>query len=128
MFYESVVVSVWPYCQLCWSGNVSQEGRDKITRIVNQAGKMIDELQQNLEDVYADLLITKLTDVIDDTSHPLHDRLTGQLISKSGRMHLPSAVSGQYLSSFVPQAIKIHNKTFHSSQSRPAVRLKIQLL
>ena len=61
-----------------------------------------------LEDAYADLLITKLTNV----SHPLHDRLPGQLISGSGRMRLPSAVTGQYLSSFVPQAIKIHNANF----------------
>ena len=41
---------------------------------------MIGEPRQNLEDVYADLLITKLTNVMDDASHPLHDRLAGQLI------------------------------------------------
>ena len=89
LFYESVVASVWRYCLLCWGGNVSQGGRDKITRIVNQAGRMIGEPRQNLEDVYADLLITKLTNVMDDASHPLHDRLAGQLIYRSGRMRLP---------------------------------------
>ena len=102
LFYESIVASVWRYCLLCWGGNVSQGGRDKITRIVKQAGRMIGESRQSLEDVYADLLITKLTDVMDDASHPLHDRLAGQLISRSGRMRLPSAVIGQYLSSFIP--------------------------
>ena len=49
-------------------------GRDKITRIVNQAGRMIGEPRQNLEDVYTDLLITKLTNMMDDASHQLHDR------------------------------------------------------
>ena len=73
---------------------------------------MIGEPRQNLEDVYADLLITKLTNVMDDESHPLHDRLAGQLISRSGCMRLPSAVTGRYLSSFVPQAIRIHNANF----------------
>ena len=73
---------------------------------------MIGEPRQSLEDVYADLLITKLTDVRDDASHPLHDQLAGQLISTSGRMRLPSAVTGRYLSSFVPQAIRIHNANF----------------
>ena len=73
---------------------------------------MIGELWQNLEDVYADLLITKLADVMDDASHQLHDRLVGQLISRSGCMSLPSAVTGRYLSSFVPQAIRIHNANF----------------
>ena len=112
MFYESVVASVWRYCLLCWGGNVSQGGKERITRIVNQAGKMIGEPRQNFGAVYADLLITKLTDVMDDASHPLHDRLAGQLISRSGRMRLPSAATGRYLSSFVPQAIKIHNTNF----------------
>ena len=73
---------------------------------------MIRELRQNLEDADLYLLITKLTDVMDDASHPLHDRLAGQLISRSGRMSFPSAVTGRYLFSFVPQAITIHNANF----------------
>ena len=112
LFYESVIASVWRYCLLCWGGNVSQWGRDKITRIVNQAGRMIGEPRQSLEDVCADLLITKQTDVMDYASHSLHDRLAGQLISRSGRMRLPSGVTGWYLSSFIPQAIRIHNANF----------------
>ena len=71
LLYESIVATVWRYCLLCWG-----------------------EPQQNLENVYADLLITKLTNVMDDASHPLHNRLAGQLISRSGRMRLPSAVTG----------------------------------
>ena len=69
LFYESVVASVWRRCLLCWGGNVSQGVRDKITRIVNQAGRMIGEPRQNLEDVYADLLITKLTNVMTQVIH-----------------------------------------------------------
>ena len=99
LFYESVIASVWRYCLLCWGGNVSQGGGDKINRIVNQAGRMISEPRQNLEDAYADLLITKLTNVMDDASHPLNDRLTGQLISRSGRM--ASAVCRDWPISFL---------------------------
>ena len=101
LFYESVIASVWRYCLLCWGGNVSQGGRDKITRIVNQAGRMIGEPRQNLEDVCADLLIKKLTNVMNDASHPLHDRLAGQLISRSDCMRLPSAVTGRWPISFL---------------------------
>ena len=108
LFYESVIASVWRYCLLCWGWNICQGGRDRITRIVNQAGRMIGEPRQSLEDVYADLLITKQTDVMDDTSHPQHDQLKGQLISRSGRMCLPSAMTGQCLSSFVPQGHHFH--------------------
>ena len=52
LVYEGIVCYVWVH------GNVSQGCKDIITRIVNQAGKMIGEPRQNLEDVYADLLIT----------------------------------------------------------------------
>ena len=84
---------------LCWGGNVSQGGGTKLPGFVNQAGRMIGEPRQNLEDVYADLLVTELTDVMDDASHPLHDRFAGQLISRSGCMRLPSGVTGRYLNS-----------------------------
>ena len=57
---------------------------------------MIGELRQKFDYIYADLLI----DVMDDASHPLHDPLVGQLISRSDRMRSPSAVTGQYLSFF----------------------------
>ena len=49
---------------------------------------------------------------LDDESHPLHDHLSGQLIARSGPMRLPSAVTGRYLSSFVPQAIQHHNANY----------------
>ena len=65
--------------------------------------------RHDFETAYADLLIKKLSDVMDDASHPLHGRLSGQMISRSGRMRLPSAATNQYLSSFVPQAIRNHN-------------------
>ena len=48
-----------------------------------------------------DLLIKKLSYVLYDVSHPLHNRLSVQLITRSGRMRLFSAVTSRYLSSFV---------------------------
>ena len=76
---------------------------------MKEAGKIIGVSQQDFGSVYTDLLIKKLQNVVDDVSHPLHDRLSGQLIARSGRMHLPSAVTSRYLPSFVPQAIRHHN-------------------
>ena len=69
---------------------------------------MIGEPRQNIKAVYADL-ITKLTDMMNGVGYPLHDQLAGQLILRSGCMHLPSVATGRYLSSFVPQAIRIYN-------------------
>ena len=88
------------------------KGKDKITRIVNQTGRMIAEPLQNLEDVRAHLLITKLIDVMDDGSHPLHDCFMGQLISKIWLHMRAFCFEWQISFLFVPQAIKIHSANF----------------
>ena len=109
LFYDSVVESVWRYCLVCWGGNVSKGDRERVERIVKEAGKIIGVSRQDFGSVYTDLLIKNLHHVVDYVSHPLHDRLSGQLIARSGRMRLPSATTSRYLSSFVPQAIRHHN-------------------
>ena len=112
LFYDSVVESVWRYCLLCWGGNASKGDRERVERVVKEAGKIIGVSRQDFGSVYTDLLIKKLHHVLDDESHPLHDRLSGQLIARSGRMRLPSAVTSRYLSSFIPQAIRHHNANY----------------
>ena len=48
---------------------------------------------------------------MNDESHPLHDCLSGQLITRSSGMNLTSAVTNRYLS-FVLQAIWFHNANY----------------
>ena len=95
-------------------GNVTTGNRKRVERIVKEAGKIIGVSRQDFGSVYTDLLIKKLHHVMDDVSHPLHDRLSGQLIARSGRMRLPSTVTtcSRYLFSFVPQAIRHHNANY----------------
>ena len=52
---------------------------------------------------------------MDDVRLSLHDGLSGQLITRSGRMRLLSAVTSWYHSSFVPQAIRHHNANWNRS-------------
>ena len=52
------VVALWTYCLLGWGGSIDQGGKEKLTRTVNQVGRMIGELLQNFEAVKTDLLIT----------------------------------------------------------------------
>ena len=79
---------------------------------MKEAGKIIGVSRQDFGSVYTDLLVKKLHHVMDDTSHPLHDRLSGQLITRSERMRLPAASTNRYLSSFVPQEIRFHNANY----------------
>ena len=75
--------------------------------------------RQDFGYAYTDLLSKKLTDVLDDESHPLHERLSNQLSSRSGRMRVPAAATNRYLSSFVPQAIRIHNSNYQRGDFPP---------
>ncbi len=121
LFYDSVVASIWKYCILCWGGNVTGIDARRINRVVKGAVRVIGVQQQSMEETYTSLLAGKLNDIMDDISHPLHERLAGQLIVRSGRMRLPSAVTDRYLSSFVPQAIKLHNS--HHQRSNFIIEL-----
>ena len=77
---------------------MSKGDRERVERIVNEAGKIIG-VSRLWICVYTDLLIKKLHHVVDDVSHPLHDRLSGQLIARSGRLRLRSATPNRWLRS-----------------------------
>ena len=112
LFYDSVVASVWRYCLLCWGGNITIGGRQRVERVIKEAGKIIGSPRQDFETVYTDILLKKLTDVMEDLQHPLHHRLSYHHNSKTGRMRLPRANTDRYLNSFVPQAIFYHNSKY----------------
>ena len=97
---------------ICWGGNASKKGIGNGWNVLWKKLEGIGFPQQDFGIMYTDLLIKKLHHVLDDVSHPLHDCLSGQLIARSGRMRLPSAVTGWYLSSFVPRAMWHHNANY----------------
>ena len=61
----------------------------RFNRVVKGAGRVVVVQQQSMEETYTNLLVEKLNAIIDGTSHPLHERLAGQLIVRSGRMRFP---------------------------------------
>ena len=58
-------------CIVCYI----EGGLPEFTRIVNQTGRMISEPRQDFEVVFADMLITQMTVVMDDANHSQHYRL-----------------------------------------------------
>ena len=55
-------------------------------RVIKEAGKIIGAPRHSFETVYTGLLMKKLADVMEDPHHPVHHRLSEQLIPRSGRM------------------------------------------
>lgn len=114
LFYDSVVASVWRYCLVGWGGNITIGDRQRVERVVKEASKIIGSPRQDFETVYADLLLKKFDDVMEDLQHPLHHRLSyhHRPNSKTGRIQSPRAITERYLNSFVPQAIFHQNSKF----------------
>ena len=101
-------------------GMFQKGDRERLERVVKEAGKIIGVSRQDLRSVYTD---KKLHHVVDDVSHLLHDRLSGQLIARSGRMSPPSAATSRYRST--PLNASAFGVTLDSSvKSRPAQQTK----
>ena len=50
--------------------------------MVKGAGRVIGVQQQSMEETYKNILVGKLNDIMDDTSHSLHERLAGLAIHR----------------------------------------------
>ena len=77
--------------------------------MIKAAGRIIGESRPLVDTAYGALLAGKLTMLLNDANHPLHDALASQLIPRSGRTRVPFSATNRYPSSF-PRAIITHHK------------------
>ena len=109
MFYNTIIASVWRYCLVVWGGNMTRGDRDRLDKLIKEAGRVIGEALPNIQSVYEQELGMSLSKIIKDVNHPLCAVLNAQIIPRSGRMRLPLAVTNRHSSSFIPQVIRLHN-------------------
>ena len=115
IFYGSIIASVWKYCICAWGGNVSKTDMQRVNSVVSKAVRMIGTAK-TFEETYGELINVKYTKIWQDTSHPMYSNFARAFNEKSGRMRLPAAVTNRHKESFVPQAIKTHNKQHKRGQ------------
>ena len=112
MFYNSVIASVWRYCLICFGGNITNCDKSRVDKVIGEAERIVGGLLCGVNATYDKELSTKMKSIMEDQDHPLHSRLQGQIIPRSGRMRLPHAATNRHPSSFIPRAIKCHNHNF----------------
>ena len=75
MYVGQLIISsinlVMCYCLICWSGSLSVKDRVQLNRIVWSASKIIGMMLPMVDELYESCVI-KMTDILKDTSHPLH--------------------------------------------------------
>ncbi|KAL3987642.1 hypothetical protein ACER0C_014757 [Sarotherodon galilaeus] len=113
-FYDSVVASDIFYGVVCWGGNISAGDRKRLTRLIRRASSVLGCPLDPVEVVSDRRMVAKLSSLLDNISHPMQETLTALSSSFSGRLRHPRCGMERFHRSFLPTAVRLHNKDFCS--------------
>ncbi|XP_054872156.1 uncharacterized protein LOC111569300 [Amphiprion ocellaris] len=108
-FYDSVVASAIFYAVVCWGAGSTERDRKRLNRLVRRAGSVLDCSLDSIEEVGERRMLAKLTSIMDNPSHPLHDTVGSLSSSFSSRLRHPPCKKERYRRSFIPSAIRLYN-------------------
>ena len=105
--YRSLIESILTFSITAWYGNLSVKSKTQLSRIVNQASKIIGKKQIPVSDLYKEFTRRKAGRILRDPTHPLHDSF--ETLPSGRRLRAPLARKNLYKRSFIPSAIAILN-------------------
>ncbi|KAL3987990.1 autism susceptibility protein [Sarotherodon galilaeus] len=112
-FYDSVVASAIFYGVVCWGGSISAGDRKRLNRLIRRASSVLGCPLDPVEVVSDRRMVAKLSSLLDNISHPMHETLTTLSSSFSGRLRHPLCGTERFRRSFLPTAVRLHNKDFN---------------
>lgn len=104
MAYRGLVESILQFNITAWYGNLNVKDKNKLSKIVNTAGKVIGKSQRQLGDVFDKAVLRKARQISTDTLHPLNSEF--ELLPSGRRFRVPRASRNIYKRSFIPHAIQ----------------------
>lgn len=102
-----MVESILQFNITAWYGNLNVKDKNKLSKIVNIAGKVIVKSQRQLGDVFDRAVLRKARQISADTLHPLNSEF--ELLPSGRRFRVPRASRNIYKRSFIPHAIQALN-------------------
>ena len=109
-FYDSVVASAIFYGVVCWSSSITAAERKRLDKLVKKAGSVLGCSLDPVEVVGARRMVAKLSSIMDNVSHPLHETVRALESSISDRLRHPRCVTERHRKSFFPAAIRLYNQ------------------
>lgn len=106
-----MVASAIFYAVVCWGCGSTERDRKRLNKLVRRASSVLDCPLETIEEVGERRMLTKLTSIIDNTSHPLHETVRSLSSSFSSRLLHPRCKKERYRRSFIPSAIRLFNST-----------------
>ena len=107
LVYRSLIESVLTFNIILWYGNLSVKNRNKLSRIVNMAEKVIGLRQNSLLSIYHSAVARKSQNIINDSDHPMYCHF--QKLPSGRRYRIPFARKNLFKKSFLPSAVSILN-------------------
>ncbi|KAI3355124.1 hypothetical protein L3Q82_017997 [Scortum barcoo] len=98
------------YGIVCWASSITDRDRRRMDRLVRRASSVLGCPLDSVEVVGNGRMMAKLSSLLNNTSHPLQDTLTALGSSFSERLLHPRCVKERYRRSFLPAAVRLHNK------------------
>ena len=107
VFYRGTIKSILTYCISSWYGNSKAEERQRLSRVIKTAERIIGVPQLPLLGIYNNRCTCRAKCIIQDSSHPSH-RLFSLL--QSGRRYRSIRTRTSRLhNSFFPSAVRLLN-------------------
>ena len=113
-FYSSVIRSVLTFGLTSWGGNLSEEDKGRVNKLIRKAGgvHVFGKRQDSLDTLYDRRSRNKLTTILKDETHPLRPTFDSMKIDRSGRFRTEKTRTVRYGQSFVPAVAEKFNQSF----------------
>lgn len=109
IFYKAVLESLIRYCITAWFGNLSVHLKNKLSRLIHAAGKIIGVKEHfSSQSIYEQATLQQANKIVCDPSHILHGEY--ELLPSGRRFRVPHCRLNRFKNSFVPVSIKLLNK------------------
>ena len=102
------------YGVVCWGSSISAVDRKRLDKLIKKASSVLGCPLDPVEVVGSRRMITKLSSMMVNESHPMQDTVTDLCSSISDRLLHPKCVKERYRRSFLPAAVRLYNQ--HCSQ------------
>ncbi|KAI4903258.1 hypothetical protein NFI96_009778 [Prochilodus magdalenae] len=86
IFYQSVVTGAVFFAAVCWEGSIKGPNAKKLNKLTRKAGSVLGCPLDGFEQMVKRRSLNKLTPILHNTSHPLHDLLVRQRSTFSNRL------------------------------------------
>ncbi|KAI5101598.1 C-C motif chemokine 3-like [Silurus meridionalis] len=99
------------YSVVCWGSSISTADRKGLDKLIRKASSVLGIFLDTVQEVGERRMVTKLSSLLQNASHPLYETVTSLSSSFSDRLLHPKCLKERYRRSLLPAAIRLYNQS-----------------